>query len=152
MRPQRKRRLIIALVIVGGVGLAAALATTAFRQNLLFFFTPTQIAQGEAPIGKPFRIGGMVVRGSVQRDPKTLRMRFEVTDLRRSIPVDYTGIAPDLFAEGQGVVAKGVLDAQGVFVASELLAKHDENYMPPEVKDALAANGNPGQTSIKGTR
>jgi cytochrome c-type biogenesis protein CcmE len=126
--------------IVGGVaalGIAAALVLNAFRSNLVFFFTPTQIAAHEAPQGRPFRVGGLVESGSLQREPGTLTVRFRVTDTAQTIPVTYTGLLPDLFKEGKGVVAQGTLGSDGVFHASEVLAKHDENYMPPAAADAV---------------
>jgi len=134
--------------IVGGVavlGIAAALVLNAFRSNLVFFFTPTQVAGKEAPQGKPFRIGGLVVADSLARDPDSLTVRFRVTDTAQTIPVSYTGLLPDLFKEGKGVVAQGTLGPDGVFRASEVLAKHDENYMPPEAKAAIdqARKGSP---------
>lgn len=134
MKPRHKR---IAL-IVGGLatlGIAAALVLSAFQSNLVFFFTPTQIAAGEAPKERAFRVGGLVKSGSLQRDGITAH--FIVTDTAKEIPVSYTGILPDLFREGKGVVAQGKLGADGKFVASEVLAKHDENYMPPEAKHAV---------------
>ena len=126
--------------IVGGLavlGVAAAFVLNAFQSNLVFFFTPTQVAAREAPQGRPFRIGGLVVAGSLARDPDSLTVRFRVTDTARTIPVSYTGLLPDLFKEGKGVVAQGTLGPDGVFRASEVLAKHDENYMPPEAKAAV---------------
>lgn len=145
MTPQRKRRLVGALLILFGVGIAAVLAAVAFRNNLLFFFTPTQIAEGEAPVGQTFRVGGLVVPGSLRRG-NSLAVHFEVTDTAERVEVHYEGILPDLFEEGQGVVAKGRLRADGVFYADEVLAKHDENYMPPEVAEALerSGTGHPG--------
>ncbi len=139
MHPHRKQRLIIVLFIVAGAAVAVALATFALRENINLFYPPTEIAAGNAPVGKPIRAGGMVLEGSVQRDANSLRVAFTVTDYQASVPVVYTGILPDLFAEGQGVVASGKLDASGVFQASEVLAKHDENYMPPEVQAAVDA-------------
>jgi cytochrome c-type biogenesis protein CcmE len=136
MTPRRKR-LFIVIAIVVGVGVAAALAVQAFRDNMMLFFDPTQIAAGEAPKGRPFRIGGMVTQGSVTREPGSLEVRFVVTDFQNSVPVSYTGVLPDLFREGQGVVAHGKLSESGLFVADEVLAKHDENYMPPEVAKSL---------------
>jgi cytochrome c-type biogenesis protein CcmE len=133
----RRKRLLAVLAIVAGVGAAAALAMLAFRDNLLYFYNPTQILAGDAPSGRQFRIGGMVTEGSVQRTPGSLEIRFVVTDYRSSIPVRYEGLLPDLFREGQGVVAHGRLNASGEFVADEVLAKHDENYMPPEVAESL---------------
>jgi len=135
MKPRGKRFVMIAfgLVLLGG---AAALVMRALDSNLSYFFSPTQVANGEAPADHVFRLGGMVVPGSVERG-RELTVRFAVTDNARTMNVAYTGILPDLFAEGQGVIAQGKLGSDGVFVASEVLAKHDENYMPPEVAEAL---------------
>ena len=140
MRPRRQRLVLIGLV-VAGVALSAGLALRAFQENLLFFFSPTQVADGEAPTTRTFRLGGMVVEDSVQRESGSLTMSFVVTDYVNSMPISYTGVLPDLFGEGQGVVARGRLAADGSFVADEVLAKHDENYMSPEVADALARAG-----------
>ncbi|MDD2767729.1 MAG: cytochrome c maturation protein CcmE [Methylococcus sp.] len=140
MTPRRKRMLWVALV-VAGVSIAAFFALTAFQKNLLYFYTPSQVASGEAPKGYPFRVGGLVVKGSVKREPDSLTVRFEVTDGPNAVPVLYTGILPDLFREGQGIIAVGQADDSGTFQASEVLAKHDENYMPPEVADSLKKNG-----------
>ncbi|MDX1799887.1 MAG: cytochrome c maturation protein CcmE [Marinobacter sp.] len=137
MHPTRKKRLTIILFLIGGLALAVGLTTYALRQNINLFYNPTQIADGEAPAGVRIRAGGMVEKGSVQRDPDSLKVTFRVTDFHRSVSMEYTGILPDLFAEGQGVVAMGRLSANGQFVADEVLAKHDENYMPPEVKESL---------------
>ena len=126
--------------IVGGLaalGVAAALVLNAFRSNLVFFYTPTQVAAKEAPQGRAFRIGGLVEHGSLAREPNTLTVRFRVTDTAQTIPVSYTGLLPDLFKEGKGVVAQGSLGADGAFHATEVLAKHDENYMPPEAAQAI---------------
>jgi len=126
--------------IVGGLallGIAAALVLNAFQSNLVFFFTPSQVASKEAPVGRPFRIGGMVEQGSLTRDRDSLTVRFRVTDTAQTIPVSYTGLLPDLFKEGKGVVAQGALGPDGVFRATEVLAKHDENYMPPAAADAI---------------
>ena len=134
MKPRHKRL----AVIVGGLsvlGIAAALVLNAFQSNLVFFFTPSQVANGEAPKDRAFRIGGLVKAGTLQRNELTAR--FVVTDTAKEIPVAYTGILPDLFKEGKGVVAQGKIAADGSFTASEVLAKHDENYMPPEAKHAL---------------
>jgi cytochrome c-type biogenesis protein CcmE len=133
----RRRRLVIVLGIVAGVGLAGALALSAFRQNVTFFFDPSQVAAGEVPAGERFRLGGLVTRGSLQRAPGSLEVHFLVTDLRHEVRVSYTGVLPDLFREGAGVVAHGQLRADGTFLADEVLAKHDEKYMPPEVARAL---------------
>ena len=134
MTPRRKRFAIIA-GIVGAVGVAVALVLNAFNSNLVFFYSPSQVAAKEAPAGRTFRLGGLVEQGSVKRDGVTVR--FVVTDMARAIPVRYEGILPDLFKEGKGVVAQGQVGADGVFVAREVLAKHDENYMPPEANAAL---------------
>jgi cytochrome c-type biogenesis protein CcmE len=145
MTPRQKRfSLIIGGLVV--LALAAGFVLNAFQSNLVFFFTPTQVAQGEAPKTKVFRVGGMVKEGSVKRDQTVIE--FVVTDTARDIPVRYSGLLPDLFKEGKGVVAQGRLDDQGLFVASEVLAKHDENYMPPEAQHALdkAAAAKAGQT------
>lgn len=135
----RQRRMVLVGGILLGVGIAAALATQAFRSNVMFFFDPTQIAQGDAPVGDRFRLGGMVEKGSVARTPGSLEVRFMVTDFQNTIPVSYIGVLPDLFREGQGVVAHGTLN-NGVFVADEVLAKHDEKYMPPEVERSMKEN------------
>lgn len=119
------------------MGLITILVLNAFRNNLVFFFTPTQVAQGEAPKGRTFRIGGLVEKGSLKRDPEGTTVHFVVTDTARSINVMYAGALPDLFKEGKGVVAEGRLDGSGVFTASQVLAKHDANYMPPEAASAL---------------
>jgi cytochrome c-type biogenesis protein CcmE len=134
MKNRHKRFAFVAVALVG-VGVIAALVLNAFRSNLVFFFTPTQIAANEAPKGRPFRVGGLVTAGSLKRDGTSVH--FMVTDTVKSIPVAYTGILPDLFKEGKGVVAQGTLESDGTFHASEVLAKHDENYMPPEAGDAL---------------
>jgi len=136
MKPRHKR---IALIVAGLVllGIVATLVLNAFRSNLVFFFTPTQVAAHEAPQGRTFRIGGLVEKGSVQRQPDGVTVRFVVTDTAQSVPVAFTGILPDLFKEGKGVVAQGKLGADGVFRASEVLAKHDENYMPAEAASAV---------------
>ncbi len=144
MKPRHRR-----FAWIGGgvvlVGVAAALVLNAFQSNLVFFFTPSQVAAKEAPQGRAFRIGGLVEDKSLQRDKDGLTIRFNVTDTAKTIPVVYTGILPDLFKEGKGVVAQGKIGSDGVFQASEVLAKHDENYMPPEAAAALAsANANGG--------
>ena len=142
MKPRQKRIAMIA----GGIAalaVAAGLVLAAFKQNLVFFFTPSQVVAHEAPLGKTFRVGGMVEKGSVARQPDGLTVRFTVTDTAKSIPVVYRGPLPDLFREGKGVVAQGRIDADGVFRASEVLAKHDENYMPPEAAHALEKAGHP---------
>jgi cytochrome c-type biogenesis protein CcmE len=137
MTPRQKRFAMIGMALVA-VGLASALVLNAFKSNLVFFFTPTQVANGEVPKGRSFRIGGMVENGSLTREGDGLTVHFIVTDLAKRVPVTFKGILPDLFKEGKGAVAQGQLGADGTFIASEVLAKHDENYMPPEVADALA--------------
>jgi len=137
MTRRQKRFAMIGVALVA-VGLAAALVLNAFKSNLVFFFTPTQVVNGEAPKGRSFRIGGMVANGSLTRENDGLTVHFIVTDLAKSVPVTFKGILPDLFKEGKGAVAQGQLASDGTFVAREVLAKHDENYMPPEVADALA--------------
>ena len=136
MKPRHKR---IALVAggVAALAVAAGLVLSAFQKNLVFFFTPSQVAANEAPQGKLFRIGGLVETGSVKRQPDGLTVHFIVTDTAKSIPVVYRGALPDLFREGKGVVAQGRVGPDGVFQASEVLAKHDENYMPPEAAEAV---------------
>lgn len=134
----RHRKLALIAFAVVAVGIAATLVLNAFRSNLVFFFTPTQVAAGEAPTARTFRIGGLVEAGSVKRQADGLTATFVVTDTARAIPVTYTGILPDLFKEGKGVVAEGRLGEDGRFTATQVLAKHDENYMPPEAADALA--------------
>jgi cytochrome c-type biogenesis protein CcmE len=134
------------LWIVGGIaalGLATALVLNAFRSNMVFFLTPTEVAEHKAPRDRNFRVGGLVEAGSVVREKDALTVRFNVTDTARTIPVVYTGILPDLFREGKGVVAQGSIGADGTFRATEVLAKHDENYMPPEAADALKKAGHP---------
>jgi cytochrome c-type biogenesis protein CcmE len=141
VNPLRKKRLLIILAILAGVGIAVALALSALKENINLFYTPTQIANGEAPLDKRIRAGGMVADGSLQRSADSLDVRFVVTDFNRSVTIAYRGILPDLFREGQGIVALGKLDADGVVVADEVLAKHDEKYMPPEVTKALKDSG-----------
>jgi cytochrome c-type biogenesis protein CcmE len=133
----RHRRLALVVGGLAALGLAAGLVLSAFQKNLVFFFTPSQVAANEAPLDRTFRIGGLVEPGSVQRQPDGVTVRFVVTDTARSIPVLYRGALPDLFREGKGVVTQGRLGPDGVFRASEVLAKHDENYMPPEAAHAL---------------
>ncbi|MHB8403841.1 MAG: cytochrome c maturation protein CcmE [Gammaproteobacteria bacterium] len=137
MTPVRRKRLIIVVVIVAGVAIATALGLQAFRKNLLYYFTPVQVAAGDAHVGQRFRMGGLVAMGSVQRSPGSMTVHFTLTDMQKSVPVVYTGILPDLFREGQGIVVYGTLDKQGLFVAQQVLAKHDAKYMPPEVAAAI---------------
>ncbi|MDD5034025.1 MAG: cytochrome c maturation protein CcmE [Methylococcaceae bacterium] len=139
MTPRQRRMALVGLMLAGVAG-AAFLGLTAFQKNLLYFYTPSQVSAGEAPKGYPFRVGGLVVKDSVKRS-EGVTVRFEVTDGPATVPVVYTGILPDLFREGQGIISIGQMNDQGVFVASEVLAKHDENYMPPEVGDALKKSG-----------
>jgi cytochrome c-type biogenesis protein CcmE len=138
---KRSRRKVLVLALVFGVSIATVLGLTALEENMLFFFSPTQVNAGEAPQERSFRVGGLVVPGSISRLPDSLTVQFEVTDNAQNMTVEYTGILPDLFREGEGIVAIGSFAAGGRFVADEVLAKHDENYMPPEVADALKASG-----------
>ena len=136
MKPRRQRMLAVGLILVG-VGSAAALALLALDENLLYFYDPSRIVAGEAPTDRTFRVGGMVVEGSVEREAGSLEVRFVLTDLEETVAVVYSGLLPDLFREGQGIIALGSLNGEGVFVADEVLAKHDENYLPPEVAQSL---------------
>lgn len=137
MTPARKKRLALISMMVIGVTVATTLALKAFNENLMFYFSTTDVKQGKAPHNKLFRLGGMVVDGSVKHDSESLKVNFDLTDYQSSVTVEYTGILPDLFREGQGIISKGKLNSQGVFIAEEVLAKHDENYMPPEVAESL---------------
>jgi cytochrome c-type biogenesis protein CcmE len=152
MKPRHKR-IAIAVGVVAAVGVAVGLVLNAFQSNLVFFYSPSQIASNEAPANRTFRLGGMVEEGSVKREGVTVR--FVVTDTAKTVPVRYEGILPDLFKEGKGVVAQGQL-RDGVFVAREVLAKHDENYMPPEAAEALKnaqkTNDKVGQSVVGGTK
>ena len=136
MKPRQKRAVYI-VVAIAAVGLAVGLVLNALKDNVSLYFTPTQVFNKEAPQGHSFRIGGLVEEGSIQREKDGLTVRFMITDLHQKLPVVYKGILPDLFKEGKGVVAAGKMEADGVMHASEVLAKHDENYMPPEAADAL---------------
>jgi len=136
MKPRTRRGLAITAGLAT-LGAAVMLVLNAFQSNLVFFFSPSQIAANEAPRDRPFRIGGLVEEGSIKRDGQTLTVNFVVTDMAQRVPVSYTGMLPDLFKEGKGVVAQGKLGSDGVFRAEQVLAKHDENYMPPEAADAL---------------
>jgi cytochrome c-type biogenesis protein CcmE len=151
MKPRSRRALAIACGLAA-LGVASALVLNAFNSNLVFFFSPSQVVANEAPRERSFRIGGLVEAGSIQRDPQGLSLRFVVTDLAQKIPVTYTGLLPDLFKEGKGVVAQGKLGADGVFRADQVLAKHDENYMPPEaaaaLKNAQTGGGKPLATTL----
>jgi cytochrome c-type biogenesis protein CcmE len=135
----RQRRMVLVACIVAGVAIAGTLALRAFRENVMFYFDPTKVANGVVKPGQRFRLGGMVVVGSIVRTPGTLEVNFKVTDFNRELPVRYTGVLPNLFKENAGMVADGRLNEQGVFVADEVLAKHDEKYMPPAMKKSLAA-------------
>ncbi len=137
MRSKQRNRLILAIVIVLFVAISAALALTALNQNINLFYSPTMIVNGEAPKDRKFRAGGMVTVGSVKRDPESLAVSFALNDGANEVTVKYTGILPDLFREEQGIVVQGTLAPDGTIIASEVLAKHDENYMPPEVQEAL---------------
>ena len=144
MKPRTKRALWI-VAGLAGLGVAATLVLNAFQSNLVFFFTPTEVAANKAPQGRTFRIGGMVEKGSVKRDG--VDVRFVVTDTAKTLPVVYKGLLPDLFREGKGVVAQGRIGSDGTFQAKEVLAKHDENYMPPEAAEALKKAGHPVDAS-----
>lgn len=137
MKPLRRQRLILIVLMIFGIGTAVGFALKSFNENLMYFFSTTDVMAGKAPKDALFRLGGMVVKGSVERPGDGLTVRFKLTDFSKEVTVEYTGILPDLFREGQGIVANGKLDNRGVFVAEEVLAKHDENYMPPEVKASL---------------
>jgi cytochrome c-type biogenesis protein CcmE len=141
VNPRRRRLLVGVALVVLGTGAAAALALRAFQENLLYFYSPSQVAAGEAPAGRAFRVGGLVAAGSFRRDAQSLVVSFALTDTLHSVDVVYDGVLPDLFREGQGVVANGRLLADGRFRAEQVLAKHDENYMPPEVAESLAKAG-----------
>ncbi len=148
MTPKRKQRMALIFLMVTGVAVAVGLGTYALRQNMEFFFSPTQVKAGEAPSEQNMRVGGLVVTGSVKRATDSLKIAFDITDNTETMTVNYEGILPDLFREGQGIIAKGRMDKNDVFMANEVLAKHDENYMPPEVAAALKKSGKwkPGQT------
>jgi len=133
--------------ILAGVGIATTFALQAFQKNLLYYYSPSQIKSGEAPASRSFRVGGLVEDGSVKREPGSLEVHFVLTDFAEETTVSYTGVLPDLFREGQGVIARGKLRPDGTFVAEEVLAKHDENYMPPEVKDSLKPHAASAQES-----
>jgi cytochrome c-type biogenesis protein CcmE len=135
----RQRRMLLVGGIVAGVALAGGLALQAFKQNVMFYFDPTKVAAGEVHTGQKFRLGGMVMKGTLQRAQGTMNSSFTVTDYQHTVPVRYVGVLPDLFKEGAGMVADGRLDSQGVFIADEVLAKHDENYMPPALAKSLQA-------------
>jgi cytochrome c-type biogenesis protein CcmE len=137
MTPTRYRRLMAVLLVLAGVTVATVLGLIAFRKNILYYYTPAQVVAGAAEPGRPFRMGGLVAAGSVQRVPGTMTVHFTLTDMQKSVPITYTGILPDLFREGQGIVVHGSIGQDGAFIADEVLAKHDEKYMPPEVAAAI---------------
>lgn len=137
MNPKRRNRLIIITLVISAVAVAVGLALVALQENINLFYSPTQVAAGEAPRGHAFRLGGLVAEGTIKRDAQTLKATFDLSDGANAVTVEYSGILPDLFREGQGIVAQGRLNEAGRFVADQVLAKHDENYMPPEVADAL---------------
>jgi cytochrome c-type biogenesis protein CcmE len=147
MTPTRRKRLALVAVIVLGVGAATAVAITALNDNMLYFVSPSDVYADAAPPDKRIRLGGLVAAGSVKRDPDSLAVAFMVTDGRHEVPVSFEGILPDLFREGQGVIAHGHLDDTGHFHADEVLARHDETYMPPEVMRSLEAAGHPPEAS-----
>jgi cytochrome c-type biogenesis protein CcmE len=147
IKARHKRFILIAIGLVL-LGAAAMLILNAFRSNMVFFYTPTQVEKGEVPKNTGFRIGGLVEAGSLKREGDGLTVRFVITDTAKSVPAIYTGVLPDLFKEGKGVVAQGKVGADGVFVASEVLAKHDENYMPPEAAEALKRAQIQGKTLV----
>lgn len=152
MKRKTKRLYVVALGLLC-LGGAAALVLSAFEENLVFFYSPTDLADDKAPPGRAVRLGGLVEEGSIERSDGLI-VRFKVTDLAQSVPVTYEGILPDLFREGQGVVTEGIMGSDGVFVAREVLAKHDETYMPPEVAEALKRSGqwrDPAETESEGT-
>ncbi|AJD47802.1 cytochrome c-type biogenesis protein CcmE [Isoalcanivorax pacificus W11-5] len=144
MNPVRRQRLLIVLGALTGVALAAGLLLYAISDNINLFYTPQQVVNGEAPVGQRMRVGGLVTAGSVRRDQESLKVQFDLTDGIGTFTVYYQGILPDLFREGQGIVANGTLTSRESFEATEVLAKHDETYMPPEVQDALERAGHPG--------
>lgn len=137
MRIIKQKRLGLILLMVAGISIATFFGLRAFNDNLMYFFSATDVVDGKAPKDHLFRLGGMVVKNSVERQPSGLTVRFVLTDMAKEVTVEYTGILPDLFREGQGIVANGKLDGNGVFIAQEVLAKHDENYMPPEVAGSM---------------
>ena len=150
MNKRSRRKMLVAMVIFG-VSIAEVLLLYASKENIMFFYSPTEIHAGKAPSDRAIRVGGLVVEGSVRREENSLAVQFDLTDNAQVVPVSYTGILPDLFREGQGIVAMGRLSPDGRFVADEVLAKHDENYMPPEVADALNAAHEAGKTGMPAT-
>src|SRR6202521_69038 len=150
MTPRRKR-LFVVLGILGGVAASVSLAVMASRENIMFYFDPSQVVEGKAPLAKRFRIGGMVVKGSVERNPGDLEVRFVLTDFAHEVPVEYTGVLPDLFREGQGIIAHGTMNANGAFVADEVLAKHDEKNKRPEVAAWLKKKSSAAPAAVRPT-
>jgi len=151
--PKRKQRLLLVGLMLCGVGAAVAFGVNAFRQNIMLFHSASDVVAGAVQPGQNFKVGGMVVEGSVNRSNEDLSVRFELTDYAEKVPVSFNGILPDLFREGQGIVAIGALDNSGTFKATKVLAKHDENYMPPEVAEALEKAGKmPGTTANYGSK
>ena len=146
---RRQSRMLFVAIVISGVVIATVLALSAIGENMLYFFSPSQVKAGEAPTGRTLRVGGMVVNGSVRRASGSLTVEFDLTDHAEQITVRYTGILPDLFREGQGIVARGSVIGNGVFEAQEVLAKHDENYMPPEVAEAMKIAKEGGQMHEK---
>lgn len=140
MTATHKKRLALVFLLIVGIGTTVALAVSAFRTNMLYYLSPSEIAEGKAPSNQVIRVGGLVIKGSLQRASDSLLVKFTVTDQRHSLAIQYTGILPDLFREGQGVIAVGQMQPDGSFLATEVLAKHDENYMPPEVADSLKSS------------
>ena len=140
MHPLRKKRLLSVLAILAAMAGAAGLAIYAFNQNMMFYFTPTDVVEGKAPTQSMLRLGGLVVKGSIHKDPHSTDVRFEVSDLKNRVVVNYSGVLPDLFREEQVIIAKGKVSTSGELMAIEVLAKHDENYMPPEVAESLKQN------------
>jgi len=147
----RQKRMITVVAILAGVGIATAFALQSFQKNLLYYYSPSQIQAGEAPSARSFRVGGLVENGSLKREPGSLEVRFTLTDYAHQQSVSYTGVLPDLFREGQGVIARGKMGSDGMFVAEEVLAKHDENYMPPEVADSLKPHAQASQGADQGS-
>ena len=149
MKNKRSRRKLLVFMVLFGVAVATVLGLSAFEENLLYFYSPTQVKAGEAPATRSFRVGGLVVAGSIVRAEQGLNVQFTLTDNTETMQVSYSGILPDLFREGQGIVAMGSINSDGLFVADEVLAKHDENYMPPEVADALKAADTAGRAGAE---
>jgi cytochrome c-type biogenesis protein CcmE len=146
MTPARKKRLGLIILMITGIAIGLSFALKSLDENIMFFFSPSEVAEGKAPQDRLFRIGGMVVDGSVSRPGEGLTVMFDLTDNAKSVTVEYTGILPDLFREGQGIIANGKLNGDGAFVAQEVLAKHDENYMPPEIAAAMKKKSDAAKT------